>query len=94
MNPPDPEFREKNRRERIRFVKQSAAGVRSVQNEVWSERQCTLINALLANRRSLPITREQYLGMIASARRRSDRRRGSPVMPSRMQSDPPEGSPR
>ncbi|MCX6701264.1 MAG: hypothetical protein NTV68_15325 [Methanomicrobiales archaeon] len=83
MIPPDPELRLQNGRERIWFVKRSADWVRSVPNEVWSERQCTLINALLANRENMPITKEQYLKMIESAQRNSDRRTGSPVMPSR-----------
>jgi len=84
MIPPDPELRLQNGRERIWFVKKSADWVRSVPNEVWSERQCTLINALLANRGNIPITKEQYLRMIESAQRNSDRRTGSPVMPSRI----------
>jgi len=90
MIPPDPEFRQQNRRERILFVKKSADWVRSVPNEVWSERQCALINALLANRSNLPLTKEQYLRMIETARRKSDRRKGSPVMPSRVMMAPKE----
>jgi hypothetical protein len=81
MIPPDPEFREQNRRERIWFVRKSADWVRSVSNEVWSARQCILINALLANRGNILITKEQYLRMIESAQRNSDKRTGSPVMP-------------
>jgi len=88
MIPPDPEFRLQNRKERIWFVKKSADWVRSVPNEVWSARQCTLINALLANRDTIPITKEQYLNMIESAQRNSDRRTGSPVMPSRIRITP------
>jgi len=84
MIPPDPELREQNRRERIWFVKKSADWVRGVSNEVWSERQCNLINALLANRGNMPITKEQYLRMIESAQRNSNRRTGTPVMPSEM----------
>jgi len=90
MIPPDPEFRQQNRRERIWFVKKSAAWVRSVPNEVWSERQCALINALLANRANFPLTKEQYLRMIESARRKSDRRKGSPVMPPQVMMTPEE----
>ena len=84
MIPPDPELREQNKRERIWFVKKSADWVKNVSNEVWSERQCTLINALLVNRENIPITKEQYLRMIESAKKISDRRTGSPVMPSEM----------
>lgn len=65
---PDPEVRKQNRRDRIRFVKKSADWVRSVPNEVWSERQSILINALLLNRANIPFTKEQYLRMIESAR--------------------------
>ena len=88
MIPPDPELRLQNRRERIWFVKKLADWVRAVPNEVWSARQCTLINALLANRENMPITKEQYLNMIESAQQHSDRRTGSPVMPSRMKIAP------
>jgi hypothetical protein len=91
MIPPDPELRQQNRRERICFVKKSADWVRSVPNEVWSGRQCVLINALLANRANIPITKEQYLRMIESARRNSDRRTGSPVMPSGVERAPGDG---
>ncbi|MCX6700226.1 MAG: hypothetical protein NTV68_09895 [Methanomicrobiales archaeon] len=90
MIPPDPEFRQQNRRERIWFVKKSADWVRSVPNEVWSERQCALINALFVNRANFRLNKEQYLMMIESARRKSDRRKGSPVMPSRVMMAPKE----
>ena len=85
MIPPDPEVRQQNRRERIRFVKKSADWVRAVPNEVWSERQGILINALLLNRANIPFTKEQYIRMIESARRNSDQRKGSPAMPSRVE---------
>lgn len=90
MIPPDPEVRQQNRRERIWFVKKSAEWVKSVPNEVWSERQCVLINALLLNRANIPFTKEQYMRMIESARQNSDRRKGSPVMPSCLNTETPD----
>ncbi|MBN1165494.1 MAG: hypothetical protein JXA44_00005, partial [Methanospirillaceae archaeon] len=81
MRPPDESFREKNRLERIRFVKLSAEWVRAVPNEVWSAQQKKFIDAQLANRRNYPLSKEQYLYMIDKARSLSDRRKGSPPMP-------------
>ena len=84
MKPPDPEFRERNRKDRLWFVKKQAEWVRSVPNEVWSEKQCNLINALYAHKDQFPLTKEEYLNMIEKARALSKRRKGSPPLPKRL----------
>lgn len=84
MKPPDPEFRERNRKDRLWFVKKQAEWVRSVPNEVWSEEQCKLINALYAHKGQFPLTKEEYLNMIEKARALSGRRKGSPPLPKRL----------
>lgn len=84
MKPPDPGFREMNRKERLLFVKKHARWVRSVPNEVWSEEQCRLINALYENRDQFPLTKEEYLNMVEKARALSGRRKGSPPLPERL----------
>jgi len=81
MRAPEKEFRERLSRDRIWFVRRSAAWVRAVPNEVWSKRQCEFINSLFLNRRAFPLTRDQYLRMIAAARSASGHRKGSPRMP-------------
>lgn len=83
MKPPDSEFRERNRKERIWFVKKQAEWVRSVPNEVWSEQQCRMINALYAHKDQYPLTKKEYLEMIEKARLLSGRRKGSPPLPKR-----------
>ena len=84
MKPPDPEFRERNRKERLWFVKKQAEWVRSVPNEVRSEEQCRMINALYANKDQFPLTKEEYLNMIEKARAFSKNRKGSPPFPERL----------
>ena len=84
MKPPDLEFREKNRKERIWFVKKQAEWVRSAPNEVWSEQQCKMINALFANKDQFPLTKEEYLNMVEKARILSMRQKGSPPLPKRL----------
>jgi hypothetical protein len=81
MKPPDDDYREKNRRERIWFVKKSAEWVNKVPNEIWSHRQSEFINSLFLNRKNFPLTKEQYLCMIEKARSVSNRQTGSPPMP-------------
>lgn len=73
--------REKNRIERIWFVKKSAEWVRTTPNEVWSKKHSEFINSLFLNRKNFPLTKEQYLHMVDTARSRSNRRKGSPPMP-------------
>ena len=50
--------REKNRQERLAFVRRHALWVRRVPNEVWSREQAYLIDAFLANAGSyaVPLT--------------------------------------
>ncbi|KUG14639.1 hypothetical protein ASZ90_015725 [hydrocarbon metagenome] len=81
MRAPDEELRERLRRDRIWFVRRSAAWVRAVPNEVWSKRQCEFINSLFLNRSGFPLTRDQYIRMIDASRSASGRRKGSPRMP-------------
>lgn len=88
MRSPDIEFREKNRNERIWFVKKSAEWVITVPNKVWSQRQSELINSLFLNRKNFPLTKEQYLNMLSTAREVSHRRTGSPCMPATIRSMP------
>ncbi|GAA5262948.1 hypothetical protein [Methanocalculus sp. MC3] len=81
MNPPDQKHREQIREERIRFVLRSAEWVRRVPNKVWSREQSAFINQLLANRHHFPLTMEEYLHMVETAKIASRRRSGSPPMP-------------
>ena len=83
MIPPDNEFREKIRKDRISFIMRSTEWVLSVPNEVWSKKQSEFINSQFHNRKSYPLTKSQYLHMIETARRLSGRRKGSPPMPER-----------
>ena len=49
MIPPDNEFRDKIRRDRIWSVRKSAEWVRTVPNEVWSQKQCQFITYQFLN---------------------------------------------
>lgn len=84
MKPSDPEFRERNRKERLWFVKKQVEWVLSVPNEVWSEQQRKMIDALYANKDQFPLTKEEYLNMIEKARALSKRRKGFPPFPQRL----------
>ncbi|HRT11857.1 MAG TPA: hypothetical protein P5131_01675 [Methanoculleus sp.] len=55
--------REKNRQERLAFVRRHALWVRRVPNEVWSREQADLIDAFLANAGSYALSRARYLEM-------------------------------
>jgi len=64
--------REKNRQERLAFVREYALWVRRVPNEVWSREQADLIDAFLANAGNYALSRARYLEMqrdIAERRR-------------------------
>ena len=62
--------REKNRQERLAFVRRHALWVRRVPNEVWSREQADLIDAFLANAGSYALSRARYLRYQALAKRR------------------------
>ena len=53
--------REKNRKERHKFIRLYAAWVRRVSNREWSSQQAELINAFMENAGNYALTREQYL---------------------------------
>jgi hypothetical protein len=53
--------REKNRKERLTFIRLYAAWVRRVSNREWSSQQAELINAFMENAGNYALTREQYL---------------------------------
>ena len=53
--------REKNRKERLTFIRFYAAWVRRVSNQEWSSQQAELINACMENAGNYALTREQYL---------------------------------
>jgi len=53
--------REKNRQERLTFIRLYVAWVRRVSNQEWSSQQAELINAFMENARNYALTREQYL---------------------------------
>ena len=52
--------REKNRKERLTFIRFYAAWVRRVSNREWSSQQAELINAFMENAGNYALTREQY----------------------------------
>lgn len=56
--------REKNLRERLKFVQYYAAWVKEVRNEVWSKQQAELINSFMLNAKNFKISREKYLEMV------------------------------
>lgn len=62
--------RERNRQERLSFVRMYAAWVRRVPNEVWSSQQADLIDSFLENAKNYALTRSQYLRMHQTAARR------------------------
>ena len=64
--------REKNRQERLTFVRRYAQWVRRVPNEVWSREQADLIDAFFENSRNYALSRSQYLRMHRGTRRRSE----------------------
>jgi hypothetical protein len=68
--------REKNRQERLAFVREYALWVRRVPNEVWSREQADLIDAFLANAGNYTLSRARYLEM---QRDIAERRRPVPV---------------
>jgi|GEM_PF-754535 len=55
--------REKNRQERLDFVRKHALRVRRVPNGVWSGEQADLIDAFLANAGSYALSCARYLEM-------------------------------
>jgi hypothetical protein len=67
--------REKNRKERLEFIRLYAAWVRRVSNREWSSQQAELINAFMENAGNYALTREQYLhiaNLQKSVRSRTD----------------------
>jgi hypothetical protein len=57
--------REKNRLERLEFIRSYAAWVLRVPNREWSSQQAELINAFLENAGNYALTREQYLRILS-----------------------------
>lgn len=55
--------REKNRQERLGFVRRHALRVREVPNEVWSREQADLIDAFFENAQNVALSRSEYLRM-------------------------------
>ncbi len=64
--------REKNRQERLAFVREYALWVRRVPNEVWSREQADLIDAFLANAGNYALSRARYLRMHQARRHRPE----------------------
>jgi len=64
--------REKNRQERLRFVRRYALWVRRVPNEVWSREQADLIDAFFENAQNFALSRSDYLRMHRARRRRPE----------------------
>ena len=55
--------KEKNRQERLSFVRRYAAWVKQVPNDVWSRQQADLIDSFLENAHNYALSRSQYLRM-------------------------------
>jgi hypothetical protein len=68
--------REKNRQERLAFVRRHALWVRQVPNEVWSREQADLIDAFFENAQNYALSRSQYLWMHQVRRHRPEPARG------------------
>ncbi|KUK61298.1 MAG: hypothetical protein XD82_1183 [Methanoculleus marisnigri] len=64
--------REKNRQERLAFVRRHALWVREVPNEVWSREQADLIDAFFENAQNFALSRSEYLRMHRVARHRPE----------------------
>ena len=56
--------REKNRLERLEFIRSYAAWVRRVPNREWSRQQAELIDAFMENAGNYALNREQYLRIV------------------------------
>jgi len=50
--------KEKNFRERIKFIISYVDWVKSVDNEVWSSQQAKFINSLMTNARNCPLSKD------------------------------------
>ena len=61
--------REKNRQERLAFVRRHALWVREVPNEVWSREQADLIDAFFENAENFALSRSECLRMHRARRR-------------------------
>ncbi|HNV39563.1 MAG TPA: hypothetical protein PKJ46_10425 [Methanoculleus sp.] len=61
--------RERNRQERLAFVRRHALWVREVPNEVWSREQADLIDAFFENAENFALSRSEYLRMHRARRR-------------------------
>ena len=61
----------KNGEERIKFVRDYAAWVKSVPNEVWGKQQANIIDSFMENSKNFMMSREKYLEMVD---KRGDRR--------------------
>ena len=68
--------REKNRQERLAFVRRYALWVRETPNEIWSREQADLIDAFFENAENFPLSRSEYLRMHRARRGRPDPGRG------------------
>jgi len=55
--------REKNREQRLQFIHEYAAWVKSVPNEVWSRQQAVLIDSFMENSRNFSMPVELYLAL-------------------------------
>ena len=65
VNPMELMFdRERNREERLEFIRFYAEWVKKVPNEVWSRQQARLINSFVKNARNFKMSREAYLRMV------------------------------
>ena len=55
--------RERNRMERLTFIRRYSKWVKSVPNEVWSRQQASLINSFLSSSKNFQLDRKEYLAM-------------------------------
>jgi secreted Zn-dependent insulinase-like peptidase len=62
--------KKKNQEERIRFIRDYAAWVKKVPNEVWSKQQAALIDSFMENCKNFGMSREKYLKMMDKSERR------------------------
>ena len=65
VNPLELKFdKERNKEERLKFIRFYAEWVRKVPNEVWSRQQAELINSFVKNARNFKMSKEAYLRMV------------------------------
>lgn len=62
-----------HQKERLTFVRQYAAWILRTPNTEWSQQQAALIDSFIENARNMPLSKEAYLRIIDSRKRKANR---------------------